>query len=207
MRDGRWRRRSRRTDPCADDRVRSPRTGLGRDARRILGGRAFVGGPNAAPPLDGDARARGTMADATGCCREIIGPALDPDRFESTIARDVRRDSRRCYRLFDVAKRFVSGTVFAPGLARALPSRVRTNVRWVGWIYGARLSRRPRLPANRGCRARSVRDRRMAPDNVLATALCAQANLAACAAAQFPSTRYSALNVHRLFPAQQGRRT
>jgi len=91
-----WRHRDRATTLCADDRVRPPRTWLGRDARRILGDRTFVGWPNAAAPSDGHAGTCGTMARAASCGRETVRPEPNQDWPGFVNAQRVRRDARRC---------------------------------------------------------------------------------------------------------------
>ncbi len=181
--------------PCADDHVRSPRPWLGRDARRILGGRAFVGRPIAAPLFGDHAGAHGTMADAAGDGRENGGTPLDQVRLDFTISPDFRRSVRCRCGLSDLAKHVVSRTVLAARRARTLPSCLHAIDRWAWWIYGARHACRGRLPARRGGRGRAVHDGRMAPGNVLAASLRAEANLAARAPEPcFRSSGSSTLN-------------
>ena len=87
------------------------------------------------------------------------------------------------------------GTVFVAGHGRALPSCGDTSACRGWWFNRVWLPRGPLPPANRGCRACAVRDGCMAPDNVLAAALRAQAPRPPCGPRQlFRDARPVVLN-------------
>ena len=109
--------------------------------------------------------------NAPRCGRENVGSALDQDRLEFTIAPNVRRDMRGRCRFSHLAQYVVSGTVLIARVGDRCRRACAQSLRRDRRIYGARLPRRPRLPANRRCRGRAVRDGRLVPDDLRAAVL------------------------------------